>query len=78
MTCSDDAWHTLWTEFNRLTTETIRVPRAALNEVVFCHDDKIPPDLIATQPRSDSNTVEVRRAALFAFLTDHPRVCKSL
>lgn len=70
MTCSDLAWHELWTDFNRLTTDTIRIRRAPLAEVVACHGS-MPDDLIARAPRAGSETVEVSRAALFFFLNKH-------
>lgn len=70
MTCSDLAWHELWTDFNRLTTDTIRIRRAPLAEVVQCHG-AMPDDLIARAPRAGSETVEVSRPVLFQFLNQH-------
>jgi hypothetical protein len=74
MACGDLAWRELWTEFNRLTTDTIRIRRAALREVVECAGG-MPDNLIAVAPRSDSNTVEVRRNELFSFLKQHGGQC---
>lgn len=68
--CSDKAWNDLWDSFNRLTTDTIRVDRAALHEVVAC-GETMPDNLIAVAPREGSKTVEVRRHELFLFLNHH-------
>lgn len=68
--CTDLAWTELWTDFNRLTTDTIRIRREPLAEVVACHGE-MPNNLIAVAPRSGSGTVEVNRYALFNFLNEH-------
>jgi len=68
--CTDLAWTELWTDFNRLTTDTIRIRKAPLAEVVACHGG-MPDDLIVTAPRHDSATVEVHRHVLFSFLNEH-------
>lgn len=70
MPCGDLAWHELWTDFNRLTTPSIRIRKAALSEVINCAGG-MPDNLIAVAPRPDSKTVEVRRDELFKFLKDH-------
>jgi hypothetical protein len=69
--CSDLAWTELWTDFNRLTTDTIRIRREPLAEVIACNGGIMPDGLIARLPRDDSKTVEVVRHALFTFLNHH-------
>lgn len=69
--CSDKAWYDLWDSFNRLTTDTIRVNREPLAEVVRCNGGHIPDNLIAVAPRDGSKTVEVHRHELFLFLNHH-------
>lgn len=68
--CSDLAWYELWTDFNRLTTDIIRIRRVPLAEVVACHGS-MPDDLIARAPRTGSETVEVSRHVLFQYLNQH-------
>lgn len=70
MTCSNLAWQELWTDFNRLTTDRIRIRREPLAEVVKCHGS-MPNELIAVAPRHGSATVEVNRRVLFQFLNEH-------
>jgi hypothetical protein len=74
MPCGDLAWRELWTDFNRLTTPTIRIRKVALQEVVQCAG-AMPDNLIAVAPRNDSTTVEVNRACLFNFLKQHGGDC---
>ncbi len=74
MTCGDLAWRELWTDFNRLTTDTIRVRRVALADVVQCAG-AMPDNLIAVAPRTGSETVEIRRKELFSFLKEHGAHC---
>lgn len=74
--CSDLAWHELWTEFNRLTTSTIRLRRTVLAEAVNCAGG-MPDNLIAVAPRQGSETVEVRRDELFTFLKAHGAECNA-
>ncbi len=82
MTCSDEAWHLLWTDFNRLTTETIRVDRGAMREVLACHDaamgkstDPFSSGLLVSVPRAGGTTIEVNRTTLFNLLRYHGAVC---
>lgn len=83
MTCSDDAWHGLWTDFNRLTTDTIRVNREHLRDVLCCHDECLQErpnerrddGLLAAVPREGSNTIVVNRITLFNLLRYHGSVC---
>lgn len=81
MSCSDEAWRGLWTDFNRLTTDSIRVNRLHLREILACHDGVIPDDklhrdgLLASVPREGGATVLVNRTTLFNFLRYHGAVC---
>jgi hypothetical protein len=74
VTCSDLHWHELWTEFNRLTTPTIRIRKVALQDAVRCAGG-MPDALIAVAPRADSETVAVNRDELFKFLKAHGVTC---
>jgi hypothetical protein len=74
MPCSDLHWNELWTDFNRLTTATIRIRKAALKDALNCAG-YIPDELIAVAPRDDSETVLVRRDVLFSFLKRHGATC---
>lgn len=75
MPCSDTSWSNLCHEYNRLTTDVIRVPRDDLEAVCACQmerDDAFKPSsLVARTPRTGSTTVEVRRDLLFTLLKAH-------
>lgn len=73
MPCTDNAWYDVLKAFNTYTTEHIRVPRKALAEVLECSKTlgNSITGLVAREPRSDSATVEVNRAALFELIRSH-------
>lgn len=72
MTCSDSAWHDVWTAFHSARGDEVTVDKAALAEVFACDGGRVPGDLVIEQARKYATC---RRAPLFAFLTAHGAGC---
>jgi hypothetical protein len=69
MTCSDLAWHTVWSGFHHTRSDVVPVERKALADIVACAG-KVPQDMALPSQRK-GKLVKCDRAKLFDFLVRH-------
>lgn len=81
--CHEDSFYEVWLVYDKSSakTETVRVPRAALDDMIRCHrsvlgfsatPEQLLNGLLAREAvRANATTYEVRRDRLWAFLQDH-------